>query len=395
LNGFAIIVPAVDMTHRDTSRDTETDRRIPYRGDIQGLRAVAVVLVLLSHTGLAFLPGGFVGVDVFFVISGFLITRLLVTEWERTGRISLTGFYARRAKRLLPAAGLVLAVSMLLTLFFLPKTRWAETGWDVVASGLYAMNWRLAEQAVDYLATGDAPSILQHYWSLAVEEQFYLVWPLLLIAVGWTVRRFRGRNAGRPRVLLLVLALIAVPSFAWSVHLTVSDPARAYFVSTTRIWELALGGALALLGHHLARLPRRAAAGLGWAGLGAIVAAAFWITPAMAFPGYLALVPTLGAAAVIAAGTAGPAGPERLLDRRPMRAVGALSYSLYLWHWPLLITAEARFGELSVTAGLAVVLFSVLPAVATYHFLENPVRRSKRLALYPLQALRVGWRWST
>ncbi|MCA2218208.1 acyltransferase family protein [Jidongwangia harbinensis] len=382
------------MTHRDTGRDTEADRRIPYRGDIQGLRAVAVVLVLLSHAGLDFLPGGFVGVDVFFVISGFLITGLLVAEWDRTGRISLTGFYARRAKRLLPAAGLVLVVSMLLTLFFLPRTRWAETGWDVVASGLYAMNWRLAEQAVDYLAIGDAPSILQHYWSLAVEEQFYLAWPLLLLAVGWTARRRRGRDAGRPwtgrpRGLLLALALIAVPSFAWSVHLTASDPARAYFVSTTRIWELALGGALALLGHRLARLPHRVAAGLGWAGLGAIVAAALWITPATAFPGYLALVPTLGAAAVIAAGTA-PAGPGRLLDRRPMRAIGALSYSLYLWHWPLLVTAEARFGELSVTAGLAVVLFSVLPAAATYHYLENPIRRSKRLALHPVQALRLG-----
>lgn len=387
------------MTQLDSRPEPKTDIRAGYRGDIEGLRALAVVLVLLSHAGLDFLPGGFVGVDVFFVISGFLITGLLVAELERTGTISLTGFYARRAKRLLPAAGLVLGTSLVLALFFLPKTRWADTGWDVVASGLYATNWRLAEQAVDYLAVGEAPSILQHYWSLAVEEQFYLVWPLLLLVVGWSGWGRRRAEAvgvaGRTGVsrrtwLLAALALIAIPSFAWSIHLTQSDPARAYFVTTTRMWELALGGALALLGSRLARLPRPVAAGIGWAGLAAIAAAGLWITPSMAFPGYLALLPTLGAAAVIAAGTAGRAGPELLLGLRPVRAVGALSYSLYLWHWPLLVAAEARFGELSVSAGLAVVIFSVVPAALTYHYLENPIRRSKRLAFYPVRALRLG-----
>ncbi|MFK3984625.1 acyltransferase family protein [Micromonospora sp. NPDC050397] len=387
------------MTQLDSRPEPKTDIRAGYRGDIEGLRALAVVLVLLSHAGLDFLPGGFVGVDVFFVISGFLITGLLVAELERTGTISLTGFYARRAKRLLPAAGLVLGTTLVLTLFFLPKTRWADTGWDVVASGLYGMNWRLAEQAVDYLAVGDAPSILQHYWSLAVEEQFYLVWPLLLIVVGWSGWGRRRAEAvgvaGRTGVsrrgwLLAALALIAIPSFAWSIHLTQSDPARAYFVTTTRMWELALGGALALLSHRLARLPRPVAAAIGWAGLAAIAAAALWITPSAAFPGYLALLPTLGAAAVIAAGTAGRTGPELLLGLRPVRAVGALSYSLYLWHWPLLVAAQARFGELSVAAGLAVVLFSAIPAALTYHYLENPVRRSKRLAFYPVRALRLG-----
>ncbi|MGW4466875.1 acyltransferase family protein [Micromonospora sp. NPDC004704] len=387
------------MTRLDSRPEPKTDNRAGYRGDIEGLRAVAVVLVLLSHAGRDVLPGGFVGVDVFFVISGFLITGLLVEELERTGRISLTGFYARRAKRLLPAAGLVLGTSLLLTLFFLPRTRWADTGWDVVASGLYVMNWRLAEQAVDYLAVGDAPSILQHYWSLAVEEQFYLVWPLLLILVGWSGRRRRratkvdtpGRTGvSRRRWFLLALALIGVPSFAWSIYLTSSDPSRAYFVTTTRMWELALGGGLALLSFRLSRLPRPVAAGLGWAGLVAIAVAALRITPSMAFPGYLAVLPTLGAAAVIAAGTAGRYGPELVLGLRPVRAIGALSYSLYLWHWPLLVAAQARFGELSVAAGLAVVLLSALPAWATYHYLENPVRRSKRLAFYPVRALRLG-----
>jgi peptidoglycan/LPS O-acetylase OafA/YrhL len=376
----------------------EVSARTGYRGDIEGLRGLAVLLVLLTHAGLDFLPGGFVGVDVFFVISGFLITGLLVEELERTGRISLAGFYARRAKRLLPAAGLVLATTLLLTLFFLPQIRWAETGWDVVASGLYAMNWRLADGATDYLADGDAPSILQHYWSLAVEEQFYLVWPLLLIAVayaGW--RRTRGQQArthsrtdGLRGWLLFALALVAIPSFAWSVHLTHADPARAYFVTTTRMWELALGGGLAILSHYPSRVPRPVAAVLGWTGVAAIVAAALWITPSAPFPGQLALLPTLGTAAVIAAYTAGRAGPALLLGLRPVRAVGTLSYSLYLWHWPLLTVAEARFGTLSPMAGLSVVLFAVLPATLTYHFVENPIRRASRLTFHPSDALRLG-----
>ncbi|RKR91040.1 peptidoglycan/LPS O-acetylase OafA/YrhL [Micromonospora pisi] len=360
-----------------------------FRGDIEGMRALAVVLVLLFHIDLAVVPGGFIGVDVFFVISGFLITGLLLSELERTGKISLVGFYARRAKRLLPAAVLVLAASLLLTYLFLPRTRWLQTGWDVVASGSYVMNWRLATQAVDYLAANEPPSILQHYWSLAVEEQFYLLWPLLLILVGvWAAHRWPGRLRRR---LLLCLGLVAVASFAWSVHLTQSNPESAFFVTTTRVWELAVGGGLAILSRHLVRLPRLAAVVLGWAGLGAIVLGALLLTEASPFPGYRALVPTLGAAALIAAGTAaGQAGPGRLLSLGPIRAVGALSYSLYLWHWPLLVAAEARFGELGVSAGLVVVLLSVALAWLTYRYVENPVRRAKQFTLQPARALQLG-----
>ncbi|MFU8875969.1 acyltransferase family protein [Micromonospora sp. SL4-19] len=375
-----------------------TDPRPPaphrgFRRDIEGVRALAVLLVMLGHAGVPFLPGGFVGVDVFFVISGFLITGLLVAELERTGRISLVGFYARRAKRLLPAVVVVLVTTLLLTLLFLPQLRWRDTAWDVVASGLYVMNWRLSAQAVDYLNADDAPSALQHFWSLAVEEQFYLVWPLLLIAVGVLAARFAARTGRRPlRPLAMVgLALIAVPSLLWSVHLTGTEPARAYFVTTTRLWELAVGAALAIAAGALARLPRAVAAALGWAGLAAVVGAGLVITPLTAFPGYAALLPTLGTAAIIAGGfTAGRAGPELLLGLRPMRAVGALSYSLYLWHWPLLVVAEARLGKLSVAEGLAVVTLSVVPAALAYRLVEDPVRRSPRLATEPVRALRLG-----
>ncbi|WFE35068.1 acyltransferase family protein [Micromonospora sp. WMMD975] len=371
--------------------------RTPQRGfrrDIEGIRALAVLLVMLGHAGVPFLPGGFVGVDVFFVISGFLITGLLLAELERTDRISLVGFYARRAKRLLPAVVVVLLTTLLLTLLLLPPLRWRDTAGDVIASGLYVMNWRLAAQAVDYLHADDAPSAVQHFWSLAVEEQFYLIWPLLLIAAGALAARLAGRGAGRRplRPLALVgLALIGVPSLLWSVYLSAAEPARAYFVTTTRLWELVVGAVLAVTATGLGRLPRPVAAALGWVGLAAVVTAGLVITPLTAFPGWAALLPTLGTAAIIAGGfTAGRTGPEALLGLRPLRAVGALSYSLYLWHWPLLVVARARLGELGAVEGMAVVALSVVPAALTYRFVENPVRRSPRLAGEPARALRLG-----
>ncbi|MCG5467346.1 acyltransferase [Micromonospora sp. LAH09] len=368
-----------------------------FRGDIEGLRGLALALVLVGHAGVAALPAAFVAVDVFFVISGFLITGLLVDEIRRTGRVRIVDFYARRAKRLLPAATVVLVASLLLTYLFLPPIRWAGTARDALASAAYAMNWRLVEQSTDYLRSEEAPSILQHYWSLAVEEQFYLLWPLLLLVVALHVSRRTSRRDGgwrpiprsrsgrhrRPFLgdrmapwLLAAFALVGVPSLAWSIHLSQTEPARAYLVTTTRMWELALGGGLAILSGHLSRLPRPAAITLGWAGMATVALAAMLIRPeTAAYPGYLALLPTLGAVAIIAAGPgAGRYGPALLLNRRPTRAVGAVSYSWYLWHWPLLVVAEARWGPLGTTAGLAMILCSAVPAVLTYHLVENPFR---------------------
>ncbi|MEV0003223.1 acyltransferase family protein [Micromonospora sp. NPDC050980] len=366
--------------------------RKTFRGDIEGLRAVAVLLVLVGHAVPAVLPGGFVGVDVFFVISGFLITGLLVTELRQTGRISIAGFYARRARRLLPAAGLVLLASMLLTVVALPRTRWPSTGGDVVASATYLMNWHLADRSVDYLAGGQPPSILQHYWSLAVEEQFYLIWPLLLILVMLGARRARGGWLRTARWRLpLGLALIAVPSFAWSVAETTSDPARAYFITTTRLWELALGGAVAVFGLLVPRMPARLGAAVAWAGTGAIITSPLVLDTATAFPGWSALLPTLGTAAVIAGGgCAGRVGPGRVLGLRPVRAVGAISYSLYLWHWPLLVAIDTKYGPLTQTTALAVALSSVIPAALTYRYVEDPIRRGRIFGIQPRRALARG-----
>jgi peptidoglycan/LPS O-acetylase OafA/YrhL len=360
-----------------------------FRGDIQGLRAVAVLLVVLWHGGVTLLPGGFVGVDVFFVISGFLITEMLISQLRTSGRFSLVGFYARRAKRLLPAAATALVGALLVTYFFLPKIRWAGTAADVVASSLYVVNWRFAGQSTDYLAQNTAPSIVQHYWTLSVEEQFYLVWPLLLLLVtalirwlGWSV------EFG----LALAFGAVFVPSFAWSIFLSEAEPERAYFVTTTRMWEFALGGSLAIfLPRIMASLQRWLAAVAGWAGMAAVLFAALFYGESTAFPGSAAFVPTIGAVGIIVGGLmAGRLGPAVVLDTRPMRAIGALSYSLYLWHWIVLVAADARFGPLTAAGSLAAVAFSVLPAWLTYRYVENPIRYAPRFRLVPARALRLG-----
>jgi len=316
----------------------------------------------------------------------------LIKELERTGRISLTRFYARRAKRLLPAAAIVLVVTTVLTALVLPEIRWRDTGGDIVSAALYVVNWRLAGRSVDYLAEDIAPSPVQHFWSLAVEEQFYLVWPLLLILVTVWARR-RGRSMGAS--LSIGLALVAIPSLLWSVYQTSYQPASAFFITTTRMWELAIGGGVAIAATRLARVPRPVALLLGWTGLAAIVVAGVIFSTSTPWPGYAAELPTLGAAAVIAGGfAAGGAGPVMLLGTRPFLWVGALSYSLYLWHWPLLVAATAHWGDLSLKRGLAVALLSVVPAWVTYRLVENPLRHSPTISRSPRLALSLGANFS-
>ncbi|WP_144126785.1 acyltransferase family protein [Catellatospora sichuanensis] len=360
----------------------------PFRGDVAGLRAVAVGLVLLYHAGVPFLPGGFVGVDVFFVISGFLITGQLLKEVERTGRVSLAGFYARRAKRILPAAAIVLVATAGLVWRFAPRTLWEDTAGDIVSAALYVVNWRFSDRAVDYLAEHTQPSPVQHFWSLAVEEQFYIVWPLLIILAVLASRLLRS---GIKPTLWVALLVVLVPSFVWSVLETASSPAQAFFASTTRMWELAVGAGVALAGAACARIPRPAAITAGWLGLAAVVAAGVLVTAETAWPGHAAALPTLGTAAVLAAGAAaGRSGPVALLGIRPMRWVGDLSYSLYLWHWPLLMVATAHWQGLSTGQGLAITAASVVPAWLTYRLVENPLRYSTAISGSSRLALSLG-----
>lgn len=362
-------------------------RQAGFRQDIEGLRAVAIGLVLIYHAGLPFFPGGFIGVDIFFVISGFLITGLLVREVERTGRVSLPGFYARRAKRLLPATALVLTTTSVVVWLTSSVTEWRAFGGDIVAAAAYVLNWRLADRSVDYLAEGTSVSPVQHFWSLAVEEQFYIVWPLLLVIVALLARR----TGYRVRPLMAVgLSVIVVPSLVWSVMLTSTSQAAAFFVTTTRLWELGIGALVAVGAGLWTRFPAAVSRILGWAGIAVLVAAAIWFDETFAWPGAWALVPTLATAALIIAGAAHRSSVQRLLSARPAVWIGSLSYSLYLWHWPLLIGYENLYGKPGALEGGLLVIASFVPAWLSLKLVENPVRFSKVLARSNRMTLSVG-----
>jgi peptidoglycan/LPS O-acetylase OafA/YrhL len=347
-----------------------------------------LVAVLLYHAGLSFVPGGYVGVDVFFVISGFLITGLLLRELEQSGTLSIMRFYSRRAKRLLPMTVVVLATIVALSWLLFDPVRMEEVSFDIIAAGLYVMNWRLAIQAADYFAAGLQASPVQHFWTLGVEEQFYLLWPALLLAVAWWCRR-TGRSL-RP-ALAVAFAVVAISSLAYSIYSTGQEAGAAYFSTLTRGWELALGGVLALVPASWLQLPRLAAAALAGTGLGAISYSILRFSDGTLFPGYAALLPTLGTAAIIAAGfTSTSSMPVRLLTLAPVRHIGRVSYSWYLWHWPPLVFAAAIWGKLSALESLVVLAASYAPAVLTHHWVEKPFHYSGALTKYPRKALALG-----
>ncbi|WP_369037830.1 acyltransferase family protein [Streptomyces adonidis] len=358
------------------------------RLDIQGLRAVAVSLVVLGHAGVRGFAGGYVGVDVFFVISGFLITSLLIRELAVSNAISIRRFYARRALRLLPASTLVVLVTLAGSWLFLSRVRFEEYAGDALSSALYAVNLRLAAGGTDYLAEGSPPSPFQHFWSLAVEEQFYLLWPLLLL-VSWRLAR---RRRGLVAVPLAVLCLL---SFGLSVTVTESAPSWAYFGSHTRFWELGAGALLALSADQLRGLPPKLAAPMAWTGLACILAAATLYGNSTPFPGYYALLPVLGSVLILAGGCA----PSRwnaqlLLSIRPLVWLGGLSYGWYLWHWPLLLIGPVALGRLPETTSvwLALLFCAIaLPlAWVTLRLVENPVRFHSVFRGRPGRALRLG-----
>jgi peptidoglycan/LPS O-acetylase OafA/YrhL len=352
-----------------------------FRPDIEGLRAVAVLAVVLFHADMPGMGGGFVGVDVFFVISGFLITGLLWREASSTGTVRLRRFYGARARRLLPASATVGVVTMIGAAALLPVLQARSVIEDGLASALYVSNYRFALQGVDYLAASTPPSPYQHYWSLGVEEQFYLVWPALIIGTAWVVRRMRRRVTAEgqsQRPYLVVLALVAAVSFALSLVLTEVLPPMAFFSLPTRAWELAVGGVVALTAGQWRRLPPMAAAVAGWGGLALILLACSRLGPNTPYPGTAALLPVLGAVLVVGVGCAAPSrGCGRVLALAPMRAIGRVSYSWYLWHWPVLMVALWSVAPVighGPWVALAAILVSGGLAVLTLRFIENPLR---------------------
>ncbi len=361
-----------------------------FRPDIEGLRAVAILTVLAYHAGLP-VRGGFVGVDIFFVISGFLITGLLVAELDRSGSISWTRFVGRRIRRLLPAAVLVLVSISAVSWFVVPGLRRRDIGVDVAAAAMYVVNWVFARRETDYLASDVLPSPVQHFWSLAVEEQFYVIWPLLLIGLALVVRR------PSRRAVALALGILVGSSFLWSVWFSHTSPRPAFFTTTTRVWELGIGAllAVALAGRPRPTAPARGSAALGWAALVALLAVALWLPQDIDWPGAWALLPTVPTAVLLWVGWEGaPQGPVRVLGTAPMVWVGALSYSIYLWHWPVIILGGWVADDLGVTLpawGLVVLaLASVLPAWLSWRFLESPIHHGPWLRDRPRALLVAG-----
>ncbi|WP_405936826.1 SGNH hydrolase domain-containing protein [Streptomyces sp. NBC_00726] len=368
-----------------------------FRPDIEGLRAFAVLAVLAFHASVPGLAGGFVGVDVFFVISGYLITGLLVREAVTTGRVRLGEFFARRARRLLPSAAVVLVAVAAAGAWLTVPLRRTDLENDVVAAALSVANWRFVHQRTDYLAAGQDESPLLHFWSLAVEEQFYLCWgPLLALLALLTARAVRRGRALRP-VAVAVTAVLTLVSFALALRWTGDSVSLAYLGTPSRVWQFGTGALLALLPWHLLPGPRVLRLLCGWAGAGALVWCVLRYDAATPYPGYAALLPTLATAAVLLAGAPGrgaraPArfGVGWLLGLRGPRAVGRLSYTLYLWHWPVLVLAEARFGTLGWPARVALTAASVLPALATRHWVERPLRHSRTVSELPRRGLALG-----
>lgn len=375
-----------------------------HRKDVEGLRAIAILLVVASHVGLPGLAGGFIGVDVFFVLSGFLITGLLVSEHQRTGKLDLMRFYSRRFRRLLPALALMLLLTGWLATQLIPITQQPEHALAGITAALWLSNLHFAFSTIDYFAAHD--SLYLHTWSLGVEEQFYLIWPLL-VAFSLSTGVAGGRRTRALMISLAAASLAACLAFSWSSTLL------AFYLMPMRVWQFALGALVwlyfvkgkagsSLDEASLIRLSTISA----WSGLLLIFTAASLLNSDTRYPGLWALLPTLGTCLVLASGSmATPASiPIRALSQPPMQWLGRMSYGWYLWHWPLLVLGASVFDMSNGRIRLALVGCALAIAWLSYHLIEQPVRRARRWPFTPLKTIllslavmsclaALGFRW--
>jgi peptidoglycan/LPS O-acetylase OafA/YrhL len=358
-----------------------------FRPDVEGLRAVAILLVVSYHASFGVVRGGYVGVDVFFVISGFLITGQLFRELEKTDRISLRGFYARRMVRVLPAGTVAVLVTLAAAWHWMPPAALRAISWDALTAATYAMNYRLAVHGTDPLGAQGDPSPLQHFWSLAVVGQFYLVWPVLLILASlvWL------RAGASKRSVRLVLIVVSVASFALCVWQASTAPPWAYLSLPTRAWEFCAGALIALAVRRLVLLRPGFGAFLSWVGLLAIALSAMVLSDRSG-PGWATVLPVAGVVLVILGGCAeSPAGAVKILGIGPMQEIGRLSYAWYLWHWPVLLIAPYVLGHRpSMLVNFALVAGALLPAFVSLVAVENRIRLNPALGSRPWRGLVLG-----
>jgi peptidoglycan/LPS O-acetylase OafA/YrhL len=351
------------------------------RGDIQGLRAIAILTVVVYHAFDTVLPGGFVGVDVFFVISGFLIAGILIREQASTGTISLAAFWARRVRRLMPAILVVAIATMVVSLLRLNLLSLVRTldnaGWSLLSLA----NVRLANSPTGGYFINRVESPFLHFWSLSVEEQFYIFFPLLLLLVGLLGRRW---------AVPALVAVVFLGSLGASVLLSAENDPNAFYSLGTRAWELAIGAGLAWFTFLVRVEPPSWVRMVAFiTGIAGIAASAEWFTSSMAWPGFAALVPTVGTALVLWSGSGGSAGRmAHALDNPVARYIGDVSFSFYLWHWPVLVLAPTAYSS-DWRLRLLLVGLSFGLAVLTYHFVEQPFQRARRGAS-PRRVLAIG-----
>ncbi len=352
-----------------------------YRPDLQGIRALAVVLVIFSHAGIIGFTGGFIGVDIFFVLSGFVITSLLLRQTQGRFLSNLKVFYTRRILRILPAATLVLVVTPLAAFFLIGDAMDPALLNDVRWANLFAANWNLINNGSNYFVIGVDPSLVTHFWSLAVEEQFYILFPSIVFFFSY----FKFLRKRKTYFQLFLIVVIAVSAW-WSMAITTSSSVEAYYSPFTRFWELAVGALIASVSIQLNKLMTHLFDGVGFA---LIIISLVILSPTSHYPGILAWFPVCGTALLILAGSSSSSGvTKRFLSFKLMSVVGDLSYSLYLWHFIWIALPRLVFTGLEPLWLIFLGVFgTAFTGILSYHFLENPLRHSQKLREDPLSVL--------
>ncbi len=363
------------------------DYRAEFRPDIQALRALAVAVVVLYHADIPGVHGGFLGVDVFFVVSGFVITNVLLRERASRGTTSIPGFYARRIRRILPAATVVLIATVFATYHWLSFIAGAANADDAKYVAIFVGNFHFASIGTNYFTAHEPPSTLQQYWSLGVEEQFYVVWPVLFLVLT------RPWKAFSPVMrLITALSAIVVASLVWCIIETPQNEIWAFFSPLTHAWELALGALLAVIGPHLRGRSPRWGLTMAYIGLGAILLCTWFYSSSTLWPGSAVIIPVAGTALTIAGGSLrGPDSFGRLVRFSPVQWLGNISYSLYLVHWPVLaIAMQYAISPLPLHSEFLLVALSVALSAVLYYSIENPVRRSRWLVQHRAVTFLLG-----